>query len=215
MAQQATEGTKTPYRVTLHWLETCNCDPGCNCNFGGFPDHGFCQGLIGMQIIEGNYGSVNLAGVKAVLAAKWPKAIHEGHGQAAVFVDQSASPQQVEGLGTILSGKAGGLPWEILATTIESIEGPILKPIEMTIDGRRSSFRIPGILEASLTPLKNPVTGEETEVHIVFPKGGLIWNDGDTATTDRMKIDHGEISFEHLKQSAFYAVAEWTNQARR
>jgi len=168
-----------------------------------------------MQINEGNYGSVNLAGVKAVLAAKWPKAIHEGHGQAAVFVDQSASPQQVEGLGSILSGKAGGLPWEVLATTIESIEGPILKPIEMTIDGRRSSFRIPEILEASLTPLKNPVTGEETEVHIVFPKGGLIWNDGDTATTDRMKIDHGEISFEHLKQSAFYAVAEWTNQARR
>ena len=215
MAQSAVEGTKTPYRVKAHWLETCNCDPGCNCNFGGFPDHGFCQGLIGIQIMEGTYGSVNLAGVKAVLAAKWPKAIHDGHGHAVVFVDQSASPQQVEGIGTILSGQAGGLPWEILATTLESVEGPLLKPIEMTVAGRRSSFRIDGILEARLTPLKNPVTGEEHEVHIVFPTGGLIWNDGDSATTETMRIAHGAVSFEHTGQNGIYAVAEWTNQAKR
>jgi hypothetical protein len=82
MAQNTAAGTTTPYRIEVHHLETCNCDPGCNCNFGGFPDHGFCQALVGMQVIEGTYGGVDLAGVKAVFAAKWPKAIHEGHGQA-------------------------------------------------------------------------------------------------------------------------------------
>jgi hypothetical protein len=104
------------------------------------------------------------------------------------------------------------MPWELLATTLSSVDGPVLKPIEMNVDGRSSSFRIPGILEASLTPLKNPVTGEENEVHIVFPKGGLIWNDGDTATTKTMRVDYGEVKFEHPGQSAFFSAFDWSNQ---
>ena len=39
--------TQTPYRVKGVFLETCNCDSGCNCNFGGFPDHGSCEALVG------------------------------------------------------------------------------------------------------------------------------------------------------------------------
>ncbi len=213
MVQAASESaTRTPYRVRVHWLETCNCDPGCNCNFGGFPDHGKCESLVGMEVAEGNYGDVDLAGVRAVAAVWWPKAIHEGHGKAVLFVDESARPEQVEGLGAILSGQAGGMPWEILATTLESVEGPILRPIEMTVNGRQSSFQIPGVFEAKITPLKNPVTGEENEVHVVFPKGGLIWNDGDAATTETMRFTYGDYTYDHSGQSAFYAFTEWTNQ---
>jgi len=72
--------TQTPYRVKGVFLETCNCDAGCNCNFGGFPDHGSCEALIGIRVDEGNFGDVDLSGVKVVLAVKWPKAIHEGNG---------------------------------------------------------------------------------------------------------------------------------------
>lgn len=118
---------QTPYRIKANWLETCNCDPGCNCNFGGFPDHGACEALIGLQIDEGNFGDVDLSGIKAVLAIKWPKAIHEGDGTAAVFIDESASEQQVQGLATILTGQVGGMPWEILATTISSLGRPCAK----------------------------------------------------------------------------------------
>lgn len=203
---------RTAWRVKAHWIETCNCEAGCNCNFAGFPDHGFCEGLIGIEVTEGSYGDADLSGIRVVLAAKWPKAIHDGDGKAVLIVDESARPEQVEGIATILSGQAGGMPWEILATTLSSVEGPVLKPIEMTVNGRNSSFRVPGIAEAALTPLKNPVTGEESEVHIVFPKGGLIWNDGDTATTEVMRFDYGDVKFEYPGQSAFYALAEWTNQ---
>ena len=201
----------TKYRIRVHNLETCNCSNGCGCQFSGFPDYGNCEAIIGFEVIAGEYGEVDLAGVRAVFAGKWPGAIHEGHGQGVLFIDESASPDQVQGLTTILSGQAGGLPWEIFATTIERFEGPILKKIEMNVDGRRSSFRIPGIVDVNMTPLTNPVTGEESEVHVVYPKGGLVWNDGDVTTTSRMQITHGDMNFQYPGKWAVYAVAEWSN----
>ena len=161
---------------------------------------------------EGNFGDVDLSGVKVVLAVKWPKAIHEGKGAAAVFIDESASEEQVGGIATILTGQAGGMPWELLATTLTSLVGPHLKQIKMDVNGRNSGFSIDGILETRLTPLLNPVTGEENEVHIVFPGGGLIWDDGDTATTSIVKAEHGDMKFDYSGQSAFFAPVEWTNQ---
>ena len=204
--------TQTPYRVKGVFLETCNCDAGCNCNFGGFPDHGSCEALIGIHVSEGTFGDVDLSGMKVVPAIKWPKAIHEGNGAAAIFIDESASQDQVNGIATILTGQAGGMPWELLATTLTSLDSPHLKSIKMDVNGRNSGFSIDGILEAKLTPLINSVTGEENEVHIVFPGGGLIWDDGDTATTSVMKVDHGDIKFDYTGQSAFFAPIEWTNQ---
>ena len=204
--------TQTPYRVKGVFLETCNCDAGCNCNLGGFPDHGSCEALIGIHVSEGTFGDVDLSGMKVVPAIKWPKAIHEGNGAAAIFIDESASQDQVNGIATILTGQAGGMPWELLATTLTSLDGPHLKSIKMDVNGRNSGFSIDGILEAKLTPLINSVTGEENEVHIVFPGGGLIWDDRDTATTSVMKVDHGDIKFDYTGQSAFFAPIEWTNQ---
>lgn len=62
--------TRTPWRLKVHWLETCNCEAGCNCNFGGFPDHGYCQAICGIAVEEGHYGRLDLAGVKAVFAGR-------------------------------------------------------------------------------------------------------------------------------------------------
>ncbi|HAA96144.1 MAG TPA: hypothetical protein DCE26_10725 [Dehalococcoidia bacterium] len=204
--------TQTPYRVKGVFLESCNCEAGCNCNFGGFPDHGGCEAIIGISVDEGTFGDTDLAGVKVVLAAKWPKAIHEGEGSAAVFIDDSASEDQVNGIATILTGQAGGMPWEILATTLTSLDGPNMTKINMQVDGRNSGFSIDGKVDVKMTPLINPVTGEENEVHIVFPNGGLIWNDGNTCTTSVMKINHGDMNFDYTGQSAFFAPVEWTNQ---
>ncbi len=204
--------TQTPYRVKGVFLETCNCDSGCNCNFGGFPDHGSCEALIGIKIDEGKIGDVDLSGMKVVLAAKWPKAIHEGDGAAAIYIDESATEEQVGGIATILTGQAGGMPWEILATTLSSLDGPHMTSIKMDVNGRNSGFSIDGICEAKFTPLLNPVTGDENEVHIVFPGGGLIWDDGDNACTSVMKVDTGSIKFDHSGQSAIFAPVEWTNQ---
>ena len=198
---------QTPYLIKADWLETCNCDPGCNCNFGGFPDHGSCEALIGIQINEGNFGDVNLSGVKAVLAIKWPKAIHEGNGTAAIFIDESASEQQVQGLATILTGQVGGMPWEILATTLTTLDGPVLKAIKMDVNGTKSGFSIDGILEARMVPLKNPVTGETEELKLL--KGtGFTSTDTDLCSTAVYRFTGG-FSHEHSGKYGEFANFEY------
>jgi hypothetical protein len=209
----STAPTRTPYRVTLHHIECCNCNHGCNCQFGGYPDLGSCEFMLGFQVIEGQYGQVNLDGAKFVVACMYPKAIHEGNGQVALFIDEEATSDQVEALAAILSGQAGGMPWEALAGTITSFQGPIRKRIEMTVKGTQSGFRIPGILEMQQTPLKDSVSGNDKEVQIVYPKGGFMWDTGNVCTTAAMKFELGNMRFSHPGRYACSATAKWTNQA--
>ncbi len=205
--------TRTSYHLKLHHLESCNCDVGCNCQFGGYPASGKCEFVLAFQVIDGRFGDVKLDGVTFVLACKYPKAIHEGNGHVALFVDAKASPEQVSAIAGILSGTNGGMPWEALAGTVGRFDGPFVTPIEFTIDGRSSHVRIPGSVEVQWTPLTDNVSGEEKEVHVVYPKGGFLWNDGSICTTRMMRVAHGDLHFEHPGQYSAIAVAEWKNTA--
>lgn len=204
---------KTPFRVKAESIEACNCQHGCNCQFAGYPNEGKCEFIVGYEVKDGKFGNVSLKGVRAVVAAKYPKAIHEGHGQVVLFVDEKASQEQVNAFATILSGKMGGMPWEALAGTIEHFEGPVRKPVEIRIAGERSQVRVPGAVELRLTPLRDAVSGKDKEVHIVYPKGGFFWNDAKVATTETMRVEHGNFRMEWPNRYAAAAEVNWTNQA--
>lgn len=204
--------TRTSYRIKMNHIEACNCQHGCNCQFGGFPNEGKCEFIIGYDITEGQYGDVDLAGTKVVAAFKYPGAIHEGDGTAVLFVGDDATPEQVEAVGAIWSGEAGGMPWEALARTWSSVEGPVIQPIEMSLHGKRSGFRIPGVLEVNLTPLIDPITGAEKDVQIRYPKGGFFWDSADCTTTGTMEIEYKDLSFSYPGKFASLAVVEWSNE---
>jgi hypothetical protein len=203
----------TVYRVNADSVEACNCNHGCNCQFAGFPNDGHCEFIIGYVIREGRVGEVSLNGVRAVVAAKYPKAIHEGNGHVVLIVDESAAQGQVDALVSLMSGQLGGMPWEALAGTIGRFEGPIRKPVEITVAGERSQVRVPGVIDVALTPLTDPVTGAEKEVHIVYPKGGFFWNDATVATTAAMRADHGDLHLQWPGRYAATAEVNWTNQS--
>jgi hypothetical protein len=211
MAATTATGQRTPFRVKAQSVEACSCAHGCNCQFGGIPNEGKCEFVIGYEVQEGRFGDVDLRGVRAVIVAKYPNAIHEGHGRVALFVDERARPEQESAFATILSGQQGGMPWEALAGTIEQFEGPISKPIDLAINGQRAHIRIPGVLELETTPLLNPITGEEKEVHIVYPKGGFFWNDGNVVTTRTMRVDYQPVRMEWPSKYASTAEVNWTN----
>ena len=209
----ATETTpKISYRVKAESVEACNCQHGCNCQFGGFPNEGKCEFIIGYEVKDGRFGDTVLDGVRAVVAAKYPNAIHEGHGHVVLFIDEKATDAQASALVSILSGVMGGMPWEALAGTIERFEGPIRKPIHMKIAGEKSEVRIPDAVAMQLTPLLDPISGAEKEVHITYPKGGFFWDDARVATTAEMRAQHGDLRLEWPSRYASAAEVNWTNQ---
>lgn len=149
---------RPPWRFKASWVEACNCPHGCNCQFAGFPNEGKCEGVFGCEVKDGRFGNTSLNGLRFAIPFKYPKAIHEGNGHVVLFVDEKASQEQVDALTTILSGKMGGMPWEVLAGTIGRFEGPIRKPIDIHVAGEHSVVNVPGAIEMRLTPLKDPVS---------------------------------------------------------
>lgn len=204
--------TRSPYRVTADSIEACNCDHGCNCQFAGYPNDGFCEFLIGYEVKDGRFGDVDLKGVRAVVAWKYPNAIHEGGGHVVLFVDENASSEQAEAFAAIVSGRAGGMPWEAMAATVTRFEGPVRKPIDFDFDGPRTRLEVRGVAELQAAPLRNPVSGEEKEVHITYPEGGFWWDDGQMATTETMRVDYGDMHLEWPGKYAATTEVNWTNQ---
>ena len=205
--------TATRFHVLVDQMESCNCPPNCPCQFGGMPTNTTCHFLIGYRIQKGMFGTVRLDGATFVLISMYPGAIHEGNGTAVLFVAEATTEPQADAITQILSGKHGGMPWEALAGTITSFEGPIRSRIEMTVNGTHSSFRIPGVLELQQTPIKDSVSGADKEVHIVYPKGGFMWDDGNVCTTAVMTAAHGKLRFSYPGGYAAHAIARWTNEA--
>jgi hypothetical protein len=197
------------WHLKIDYVETCNCDFGCPCNFSGFPTYGFCRALVLYHIKEGNYGDVKLDNLDVIYAASWPKAIHDGDGTMQLFISKEASTAQREALVNIFSGKANGEgPFTLFASTLKYVLEPQFVDIKSKIDGKKSSFSIPGIIDVSLESFKNPVTGVEQEVKIQLPNG-FIWKLADAAKTSVMKILTKNLNFDDSGKNALVSVVEY------
>lgn len=197
------------WSMKCDYVETCNCDYACPCNFNGFPSNGFCRALVLYHIRTGNYGDVRLDGLDVVYAASWPKAIHEGNGIMQLFITNRASKDQRAALLDILSGKAKGEgAFAIFASTLKYVLEPQFVDINVKIDGKKSSFSVPGVMDVQLESFKNPVTGEEHEVKVQLPKG-FAWKLADAAKTAVMKIVTPSLNFDESGRNAYVAMVEY------
>ena len=196
------------WNIKADYVETCNCDYGCPCNFNGFPTYGFCRALVLYHIRAGMYGSVKLDGVDVVFAASWPKAIHEGNGTTQLYISKKATADQRDAIMQIFSGRAKGEgPFAVFAPTFKYVLDPQFVDIVAKIDGKKSSFSIPGILDVQVESFKNPVTGEEQDTKIELPKG-FIWKVADAAKSKIMHITTPSLNFDDSGKNAFYSVVE-------
>jgi hypothetical protein len=207
------EATKqTTWHLRGTGYEFCNCDFGCGCNFGGFPNSkdGSCRALVGMQIKDGACGDVTLAGLKCAAIVEWPKAIHEGNGRLVFVVEPTTTEQQIGALSQIFTGQLGGMPWEILGTTFEVVG---LEKATITIAGKgvKSVFRVEGLAEGKGDTFKNPVTGDEHNAIVELPNG-FIWTRGQCgAGTFTAKAGSLDLSF--AKTNWIIYDFDWTNAA--
>ena len=203
--------TRTPFRVRAKAVEACSCAHGCNCQFGGTPNEGICEFVIGYEVEEGRFGTVDLRGVRAAVAAKYPNAIHEGHGHVVLFVDERASPDQVSAFASILSGKFGGMPWEALAGTIERFEGPIALPFDLRIDGQRAHLRFAGRSSWRPRPCVTRSRERRRRSTSRTPRAASSGTTGTSVTTSTMRVTHESLRMEWPSKYASTAEVNWTN----
>jgi len=86
--------TDVKWMIRAREFVNCNCAYGCPCQFNALPTYGDCQAVAGMQIDQGYHGDTRLDGLRFVGIFRWPGAIHEGKGEAAVVIDERASEAQ-------------------------------------------------------------------------------------------------------------------------
>ena len=205
-----TTATTTQWKLKGTGYEFCNCDFGCGCNFGGFPNSkdGSCRALVGMVIEQGSCGDVDLSGVKCAAVVAWPKAIHEGNGKCVFVVEPSATDAQIEQMAQIFTGKLGGLPWELLGPTFEVVG---LEKAKITIQGSgpKSTFTVEGIAEGRGDTFKNPVTGEDHFANVDLPDG-FIWKKG-ACGQGTFLAKSGELSIGADKANWILYNFDWSN----
>jgi hypothetical protein len=197
------------WNMKADYVETCNCDYGCPCNFNGFPTYGSCQALVLLHIRSGSFGDTNLDELDFISALYWPKAIHEGNGTAQLFITNKANEEQRQALIKIASGQAkGDGHFALFAGTFKYLLEPQFVDIKVNLNGKKSSFSVPGVMDVETESFVNPVTGEEQDTKIQLPKG-FIWKLAEAAKSKIMRITTQSLNFDHSGQNAFYSVVDF------
>ncbi len=90
---------------------------------------------------------------------------------------------------------------------------PLVAPIDVESDRERRTavIRIPGIGEARIEPIKNPVTGEEHRARIVL-QNGFEYQEAEAGNTVSLKATVATpMTFEHQNTYAQLNAFDWTN----
>lgn len=194
--------TASPWRMTGEIIEACSCNVTCPCNFGGAPTQAPCEAIFGFHIQEGNYGDTQLNGLNLMLYARIPGLLYEGNWTLGVYLDQRANQDQAGALGSILSGKAGGV-FSVLSGLIGNPLPPKQVPINFeTVDGELH-FTVPGLVEIASERIPHPMPGQPpletqaTGLAVPFYSGAA-----NIRHTRVMKLTDPDLSFEHERSSS-------------
>jgi hypothetical protein len=214
------------WKVHAYFLDACNCDYGCPCQFNAKPTHGNCEGVAGYHIVTGSYGtSVKLDGLNMALIASWPGPIHEGRGKASFYIDNRTDEKQFEALSNIITGRAGGGPFVVYASTIEEIQEPKRASVKFQTKDTRSRVSVfwtredkkrrnkreqsqDVIAEAWLEPIRNPVTGKAHRAIIELPEG-FESSRMDQASMKTLVANDGYLNFRYEGTYGSFSENTW------
>jgi len=178
---------RADWRLEGDWLKNCICAWGCPCDFNARPTNGNCKGFLGMHITSGHFQQTKLDGLSFFVVVDFPGALHEGNGQAQAIIDEQATPEQRDALFQILSGKhsAEGTLFHICTLIITKMHEPVFAAIRFESDQQSRTARlvVPNVLESSVQPIKNPVTGLPHRIRVVMPEG-FEHIEGEVASAD-------------------------------
>src|SRR5688572_14499080 len=164
------------WRMQGTQITNCNCATGCPCQFNALPTHGHCRAYAFYQIDKGHFGKTRLDGVRWGALFAWPGPIHLGKGEALVVVDDKATAEQRAAIEAVAAGKEtepGSLITQVFSTTLIKTHSTQVKPIDLKMDEKAGTARVkvPGLIDMTGEPIKNPVTGAPHRARVTLPTG--------------------------------------------
>jgi len=165
-----------PWSLKGPHLVSCNCDYGCPCQFLAPPTDGTCRAVVAWRIDEGHFGDIRLDGLKAAITYGWPGPIHKGDGSMQSIIDERANPEQRAALNAILQGEGaepGTLMLQIYRAMCSTVHDTLYREIQLEVDPdeRTGRLAVPGLLETTVEPIRNQVTGAVHRARIDLPNG--------------------------------------------
>ena len=136
------------------YFEACNCDIACPCTFLSAPTEGECTAVAGWHINTGSFGNVTLNGLNVALSLHSPGHMLEVKWRAGLYLDSSASKEQMDVLTQIFTGQVGGHT-AILISFVGEVLGIKSVPIEYEAIGKRRSLKVEGIIEAEVEAIQD------------------------------------------------------------
>lgn len=125
------------WKIEGDYAETCNCNLLCPCiatNMAATPTETDCKAAVAFHINKGEKDGVKLDGLSFIVLLHSPGPMIEGNMKVGLIVDEKASDEQVEAIGAIASGVAGG-PMANLAPLVSEMAGVERQKIDFTGSG--------------------------------------------------------------------------------
>jgi hypothetical protein len=133
----------------LHGLEfgNCNCAYSCPCQFNALPTDGTCRAIGFFRVDKGHFGKTRLDGLKMAFAVRWPRAVHQGHGQMQPIIDVKADTDQRKALLSIMTGKETdemATFFAVYTAMCEKVHDPVYSEIRIDADMKARSAKCEG-----------------------------------------------------------------------
>jgi len=148
------------WQISGQYMETCNCTSLCPCitsNLSATPTEGECKAALAMHVEKGSKDGVSLDGINFVLMLKSQGPMGAGNMTVGLIVDKAASDEQVEAIGAIASGAAGG-PMAMLAPLVGKMAGIERREVRIENKGTTWSASAGDLLDESCEGLLNMAT---------------------------------------------------------
>jgi hypothetical protein len=207
--QESTPNAST-WRLSGDAMEACRCAVTCPCNFGSDPTELPCGAIIGWKIQDGQYGETQLRDLNVVAYLQIPGNAFQGGWTLGFYFDERADPEQMEALGAIFSGQAGGWP-AVLGPLVATPLPPKQVPIEIEFVDENVRVSVPDLLEVATERVPNPLPGappldlKVSNLAVPFYTGTA-----DVRRSTTLKLSDPNLSFAYPGRSSLIGTFEYS-----
>jgi len=151
---------------------------------------------------------VALQGLTFAWFAHSPGPLHLGNLTSLYCVDERATPAQRQAIEELLTTNPTVMPFSIFKALTSTMLGIRYVPFVLDLKGTQSRVKVGDIVDLQLTPMKNPVTGEEEPATLLKPKGFTSHQQELCATATFWLTSEG-LSFDHSGRYGEFSAFEY------